>query len=112
MDTDPALVERVLLEVAEKAAQEVPEMLREFPPSVFFVPGFGASSLDFTLFCPIKDALSQQGVQHELRKRIYERFVLEGIEIPFPTRTVYVQNPLSGTSGKKLRKTYKRSRTQ
>jgi len=29
--------------------------------------------------------------QHELRKRIFKRFQDEGIEIPFPHRTVYLR---------------------
>jgi small-conductance mechanosensitive channel len=32
-------------------------------------------------------------VQHELHKRIFKRFKQEGIEMPFPTRTVYLKEP-------------------
>jgi small-conductance mechanosensitive channel len=31
-------------------------------------------------------------VRHELRKRILKRFQAEGIEMPFPTRTVHLRN--------------------
>jgi len=31
-------------------------------------------------------------VQHELRKRIFERLRRERIEIPFPVRTVYLRD--------------------
>jgi small-conductance mechanosensitive channel len=47
--------------------------------------------LDFTLICQITDFVSQYYAQHELRKRIFDRFKSEGIEIPFPIRTVYLK---------------------
>lgn len=54
-------------------------------------PGFGDSSLNFTLICQVKEFVDQYLVQHELRKRIFNRFKEEGIEIPFPIRTVYLK---------------------
>jgi small-conductance mechanosensitive channel len=59
---------------------------------VRLIPGFGSSSLDFTLVCHVEDFVDQFSVQHELRKRIVKRFRKEGIAFPFPTRTVYVQD--------------------
>jgi len=56
-----------------------------------FIPGFGESSLDFTLTCQVREFDDQNLVQHELRKRIFKRFKDEGIEIPFPHRTVYLR---------------------
>jgi small-conductance mechanosensitive channel len=44
--------------------------------------GFGERSLDFTLVCHIADFEDQFRVQHELRKRVVERFRKEGISIP------------------------------
>jgi len=90
-DTDPDVVEKVLIDEATKAAAEVAGLLADPPPAVRFVPGFGDSSLNFTLVCHVKDVLDQPLVQHELNKRIFKRFKQEGIEIPFPTRTVYVK---------------------
>jgi small-conductance mechanosensitive channel len=87
-ESDPDRVERVLLEEAMRAAGEVPGLLAEPPPFVRFIPGFGAYSLDFTLICQVKTFVDQYLVQHELRKRILRRFRTEGIEIPFPTRTI------------------------
>lgn len=93
-DADPDTVERVLIDETKIAAPEVPGLLAEPAPVVRFVPGFGSSSLDFTLFCHIKDVSALQPVQHELNKRIFKRFRQEGIEIPFPTRTMYVHEPV------------------
>jgi small-conductance mechanosensitive channel len=89
--SDPAKIERVLVEEAKKAAGEVPGMLSDPEPFVRFIPGFGDSSLDFTLICQVKEFTDQYLAQHELRKRIFNRFREEGIEIPFPHRTVYLR---------------------
>jgi small-conductance mechanosensitive channel len=98
-DADPDTVERVLIDEANKATGEVAGLLAEPAPVARFVPGFGASSLDFTLICHVSDALDQQPVQHELYKRIFKRFKREGLEIPYPTRTVYVRETASKKSG-------------
>lgn len=94
-DADPDLVERVLLEEATSSIAEVPGLLGDPAPSVLFAPGFGASSLDFTLLCSVADINAQQPVQHALRKRILKRFIREGIAIPNPTYTVFLQDSAS-----------------
>jgi len=90
-DSDPEYVEKVLLDIAKSAVGEIPGLLGEPEPFVRFSPGFGDSSLDFTLICQVKEFVDQYLVQHELRKRIFKRFKEEGIEIPFPHRTVYLR---------------------
>jgi small-conductance mechanosensitive channel len=89
--SDPEQVERILVEVAKKGALDIPGLLAEPEPFVRFIPGFGESSLDFTLTCQVKEFVDQYLAQHELRKRIFKRFNEEGIEIPFPHRTVYLR---------------------
>ncbi len=89
---DPEQVEKVLLEIARDSASEIPGMLAEPGPFVRFIPGFGESSLDFTVICQVREFVDQYYVQHELRKRIFRRFREEGIEIPFPVRTVYLRS--------------------
>ncbi|MBI2372159.1 MAG: mechanosensitive ion channel family protein [Deltaproteobacteria bacterium] len=90
--SDPEHVERVLVEEATRAAAEVPGLLAEPPPFVRFIPGFKDFSLDFTLICQVREYVDQYLAQHELRKRIFRRFQEEGIEIPFPIRTVYLRD--------------------
>ncbi len=82
--SDPDLVERILVEVAQKGALDIPGLLAEPEPFVRLIPGFGESSMDFTLTCQIREFADQSLVQHELRKRIFKRFKAEGIEIPYP----------------------------
>ena len=90
-DSDPDRVEKILVQEAQKAAGEIAGFLKEPLPFVRFIPGFGDSSLNFTLICQIAEYVDQYLVQHELRKRIFKRFKEEGIEIPFPVRTVYLK---------------------
>ena len=89
--SDPDTVEKILIEEAKKAVGNVPGLLGDPEPFVRFIPGFGESSLDFTLICQVKEFVDQYLAQHELRKRIFKRFKAEGIDIPFPHRTVYLR---------------------
>jgi small-conductance mechanosensitive channel len=88
-DSDPEAIERLLVEEAVEGARDIPGLLAEPAPFVRFIPGFGDSSLNFTLICQVQEFVDQYLVQHELRKRIFKRFREEGVEIPFPIRTVY-----------------------
>lgn len=90
-DSDPDAVERILVEEAISGTREIPGLLADPAPFVRFIPGFGDSSLDFTLICQVAEFVDQYSVQHELRKRIFKRFQREEIEIPFPIRTIYVR---------------------
>ncbi len=89
--SDPEKVEKILVEEAKKAVGQVQGLLGEPEPFVRFIPGFGDSSLDFTLICQVQEFVDQYLAQHELRKRIFKRFKEEGIEIPFPHRTIYLR---------------------
>jgi small-conductance mechanosensitive channel len=89
--SDTEKVEKILLEEAKKAIGEVKGLLETPEPTVRFSPGFGESSLDFTVVVHVGEFTDQFPVQHELRKRIFKRFKEEGIEIPFPHRTVYLR---------------------
>jgi small-conductance mechanosensitive channel len=94
--SDPDHVEKILVEEAVKGLKEIPGMLADPAPFVRFIPGFGASSLDFTLICQVQEFTDQYLAQHELRKRILNRFKQEGIDIPFPSQTVYIKEDKTG----------------
>jgi small-conductance mechanosensitive channel len=79
-DSDPNQVERLLTEVGAGAVEQVPGLLKEPAPSAKFIPGFGKTSMDFTLDCQVAEFADQFLVQHELRKRIYQRFREEGVQ--------------------------------
>jgi len=104
-DSNPRHVERVLIEEAVRGAKDIPGLLAEPAPFVRFIPGYGDSSIDFTLICQVKEFVDQYFAQHELRMRIFERFREEGIEIPFPIRTIHLKNQdaelVGGMAGKR-----------
>jgi small-conductance mechanosensitive channel len=56
---------------------------------------FGDSSINFEIRMLVREFESQGPIRHELIKRLHERFNEEGIEIPFPIRTVIMK----GTGG-------------
>jgi small-conductance mechanosensitive channel len=98
-DCDPDHVERVLLELAAAGAREIPGMLAEPAPSAAFDPGFGESALAFTLNFHVAEFVDQFAVRNELRKRIFRAFQAEGIRIPFPTRTVHLDETMKPAAG-------------
>ena len=103
--SNPTLVEKVLVEVAQEAARDGLEgLLSEPAPLVRFIPGFGDSSLSFSLIVQVGQFTDQYLVQSELHKRIVERFQKEGIQIPFPTRAIVLdeaaRNLFAGTRTK------------
>ena len=106
-DSDPEHVEKVLIDVASSAAGEIQGLRTDPAPFVRFIPGFGESSLDFTLICQVEEYTDQYLAQHELRKRIVRRFRQEGIEIPFPIRTLEIKRRKAGppAAEQKLRNT-------
>ena len=92
--SDPREVEKVLLDVTREAAKDgFPGLLLDPAPSVALNPGFGESSLDFSLGVNVRRFEDQVPVQSELRKRILARFAAQGIVVPFPMRTVGLDPP-------------------
>jgi len=100
-DSDIDLVEIILAEEALLAAAEVPGLLDDPQPYVRFSPGFGDSSLDFTIVCQLGEFVDQYLAQHTIRKRVFKRFKQEGIEIPFPQRTVHLRKEQGATGERK-----------
>lgn len=83
-------IERILLEIAVQGSKDISGMSADPAPSISFDPGFGDSSLGFTIGFQVAEFANQFGVRNELRRRIYRRFQAESIEIPFPARAVYL----------------------
>jgi small-conductance mechanosensitive channel len=74
-------------EVLFQVAREHPGALMEPEPQLFF-QDYGASSLDFLFGVWVQTELFFE-VRNDLREIIKKRFDEEGIEIPFPHRTLY-----------------------
>jgi len=85
-------VEDVTVEVARRALDEVTGGVKGQAP-VMLYKEFGDSSIDFEVRLMVRDFRSQGPVRHEFIKRLHRRYNEEGIEIPFPIRTVVMKNP-------------------
>jgi small-conductance mechanosensitive channel len=88
--SDLAHAEEVTLDVARRVLEEVEGGMTEHPP-VMVYRAFGDSSIDFEVRLLVRDFRSQGPVRHEFIKRLHKRFGAEGIEIPFPIRTVIMK---------------------
>ncbi len=86
-DSDLDNVERIVLEVANELHQSMDQMNKNSTPSLKF-RGFGESSIDFMVYFRGNKYGDQNPIIHEFVKKLHKRFNDEGIEIPFPMRTV------------------------
>lgn len=90
-DSDLEKVEAVTVAVAREVLSEVEGGLTDEEPFVRFEE-FADFSINFLLRVPVRDFIDQFLVRHVLVKRIHERYRDEGIEIPFPIRTVVMRD--------------------
>jgi small-conductance mechanosensitive channel len=90
-DSDPERVEHVLKDEAKRFIEELPGFIPTFEPIVRF-QSFGEFSLNFLLIVRVESYDAQFGVWGQIHHRIFKRFQQEGIEIPFPVRTVHLKN--------------------
>lgn len=93
---DAERVEAILLEEVERAVKEAPGMVADPAPNVMFDPGFAEAGLGFTVNYQVAEFVAQFGVRNEMRKRIYRRLLQEGIELAYPTKTVYLRDETRG----------------
>ena len=84
--SDVEKVKRVMIESAES----FPEVLNDPPPRVHFIE-FGDSALIFQLTFWVEDYRKGFDAQDKINTLINKRFAEEGIEIPFPIRTVILE---------------------
>jgi len=89
-DSDLEKVEKVTAEVAREVMKETGVGVPEYEPSVTYKK-FGDSSINFDVDFHVKKFVDQYTVRHEFIKRLHKRYKEEGIDIPFPVRTVYMK---------------------
>jgi SAM-dependent methyltransferase len=91
-------VQAILLEETLAATGEIAGLLAEPAPYVLFNPGPGDSALGFQVNYSVSGFAGQYLAQSELRKRLYKRLQGEKITMPFPTRTVLLEQK-TGSAG-------------
>ncbi len=89
-DSDLKLVEEIAVEVGTKIQESVEGAVRDHIPFVRFNE-FADSSINFNIILRSSDFTSQYKMKHEFVKALHERFNDEGIDIPYPIRTVHLK---------------------
>lgn len=85
-DSDLAAVERITIETAKEVLARVDGNPNANP--LVRYTAFGDSSINFNVILP-SSVFDHQGViQHEFIKALTERYRTEGIDIPYPIRTI------------------------
>lgn len=82
-------VEKVTAETAKEVMQKVTGGIPGFEPFIRYHT-FGDSSIGFTVIMRGKEFTDQYLLKHEFIKLLHERYKKEGIEIPFPIRTIHL----------------------
>ncbi|WP_084469557.1 mechanosensitive ion channel family protein [Jiangella gansuensis] len=97
-DSDTTAVRRLLEEIATHLAEEDEwsDLILE-QPEVWGVEQLAADSIVIRLVVKTRP-LEQWKVGRELRERIKRRFDAEGIEIPFPQRSLWIKDGASATA--------------
>jgi small-conductance mechanosensitive channel len=91
-DSDLERVERVTIEVARETLQETQGGVKEFEPFIRYHT-FSDFSINFTVILRAREYVDKYLITHEFIKRLHRRYQAEGIEIPFPIRTVHMRSP-------------------
>ncbi|MCR9063713.1 MAG: mechanosensitive ion channel family protein [Cytophagales bacterium] len=89
-DSDLKHVEKVAIEVGRHIQQTVEGAVPDHEPFVRYNE-FADSSINFNVILRASTFVAQYLIKHEFIKALHERFETEGIEIPFPIRTVYMK---------------------
>jgi small-conductance mechanosensitive channel len=88
--SDLEKVERVAIEVARQIMLTVEGAVPTHEPLVRFHT-FSAYSVNFTVILRAKEYVSQYLIKSAFVKLLHQRFMEEGIEIPFPITTVHMK---------------------
>jgi small-conductance mechanosensitive channel len=89
-ESDLKKVERVTIEVGKEVMREVQGGVSKFEPFIRYHT-FADFSINFTVILRAKEYVDQYLIKHEFVKRLHQRYKEEGIEIPFPIRTIYMK---------------------
>ncbi len=83
--------EELALTLFRQILQEIPTVLKDPEPQVFFT-GLGDSSLDFSLRVYVNNLSDRLPVVDEILRKIRKEFRQHGIEIPYPQRDIHIRS--------------------
>ncbi len=89
-DSDLEHVETVTKDEISKILNDMEAGVKDFEPFIRYF-AFDDSSINLKAFMRVKTYSDQFLVRHEFIKRLHARYNKEGINIPFPIRTVMMQ---------------------
>ena len=89
-DSDLEKVEAVTLKVAHEVMKEMKGGVADVEPAMRYHT-FGDFSIQFNVILRARAFVDQYMLKHEFVKRLHQRYREEGIMIPFPIQTVYVE---------------------
>jgi small-conductance mechanosensitive channel len=89
-DSDLGHVESIAMDVAKRVLSDVDGGVTGEDPIIRYHT-FADSSVNFDVRMLVREFESQSPVRHEFIKRLHHRFIDEGIDIPFPIRTVMMK---------------------
>jgi small-conductance mechanosensitive channel len=90
-ESDLKKVEEVTIDVARSVMREIEGGVPEFDPFIRYHT-FADFSINFTVILRAREYVDKYLVRHEFIKRLHRRYNEDGIEIPFPIRTVHMKN--------------------
>lgn len=90
-ESDLEKVEKVVIDVAKEVMRDVPGAVKDFEPFIRYHT-FGDFSINFTVILRCEEFANQYLLKHEFVKRCHKRLKNENITIPYPIRTVYLEN--------------------
>ncbi|NJR15443.1 MAG: mechanosensitive ion channel family protein [Calothrix sp. CSU_2_0] len=84
-------VEQITLDVAKEVTAEVAPELTTNEPFVRYHT-FGESSIDLTVFMRVNEFSDRRLATHLFIKKLHQRYQIEKIEIPYPTRDIFIKH--------------------
>jgi len=89
-DSDLEKVEKITIDVAKDVQKNIAGAVKEFEPFIRYNT-FADSSINFTVIMRAENFVANYLIKHEFIKRLHKKYKAEGIVIPFPIRTIYME---------------------
>jgi small-conductance mechanosensitive channel len=90
-ECDLEQVEQALEAVLKEAVGAVPGLVAEPAPGLAFDPGFGENGIGLSVNFSVEEFAQQGPVRNQLRRRIFNKFKQLKIDVPYPSRMVYLR---------------------